>query len=304
MLFTRREFLHASAVTGTAVAASNLVPLAATAKPPKKNPLARQLGITTSSLSGHIAAKPTKGKMTALEMPKILREELGMTIIDLNTSTIASTQPAYLEKLRTAADKAGCVLTNLKLNQRGLDMNISDKSVREKSLSIYKKSIDAASILGLKWARPLPLMAKPDMAIHVASYRELCDYAAKKNIQMLIENYGWMESDPESVPKLVKAIDRDVAVSPDIGNWKTNELRYEGLAHSFPLAVSCDFKARQLGPNGEHKLYDLKRCFDIAWKTGFQGPWCFEHANSDRKKLFKELALLRDMLQGWMKDAG
>lgn len=300
MSFTRREFLQTSA---SAVAASSALSSTVIAKP-KKNPLARQLGITTSSLSGHLAATPTKGKITALELPKILREELGMTVIDLNTSTIASTQPAYLEKLRAAADKAGCVLTNLKLNQRGLDMNSPDKAVREKALSIYKKSIDAASILGLKWARPLPLKPLPDMAIHVASYRELCDYAAKKNIQMLIENYGWMESDADSVPKLVKAIDRNVAVSPDIGNWKTNELRYAGLEKSFPLAVTCDFKARQLGPNGEHKLYDLERCFNIGWKAGFQGPWCFEHANADRKKLFTELGMLRDMLQGWMKAAG
>jgi hypothetical protein len=300
MPFTRREFLQTSA---TVVVASSALFSTAIAKP-KKNSLARQLGITTSSLSGYLAATPTKGKITALELPKILREELGMTVIDLNTSTIASTHPAYLEKLRAAADKAGCVLANLKLNQRGLDMNSPDKAVREKALATYKKSIDAAAILGLKWARPLPLKPLPDMAIHVTSYRELCDYAAKKNIQMLIENYGWMESDADSVPKLVKAIDRNVAVSPDIGNWKTNELRYAGLAKSFPLAVTCDFKARQLGPNGEHKLYDLERCFDIGGKAGFEGPWCFEHANADRKKLFAELGLLRDMLRGWMKAAG
>ena len=103
-----------------------------------------------------------------------------MRVIDLNTSTLASEEPAYLDKVRAAADKAGCILTNLKLNQRGLDMNSRDKDVRNKALTIYKKSIDAAAKLGLKWARPLPLKEKPDMAIHVASYRELADYAAKQ----------------------------------------------------------------------------------------------------------------------------
>ena len=110
------------------------------------------------------------------------------------------------------------------------------------------------------------------MAIHVASYRELADYAAKRNIRMLIENFGWMESDPESVPKLVKAVDRNLAISPDTGNWKDNSIRYKGLAAAFPLAVSCDFNAHKLGPKGEHEQYDLKRCFDIGWKTGFSGP--------------------------------
>ena len=119
-------------------------------------------------------------------------------------------------------------------------------------------------------------------------------------LQILVENYGWMESDSESVVKLINAVNRNLAASPDTGNWKNNDLRYEGLKRTFPLAVTCDFKAGQLSPEGEHKLYDLKRCFEIGWKFGFRGPWCFEHANRDRMTLFRELAMLRDMLRKWM----
>ncbi len=61
-----------------------------------------------------------------------------MRVIDLNTSTLASEEPAYLDKVRAAADKAGFILTNLKLDQRGLDMNSRDKDVRNKVLTIYK----------------------------------------------------------------------------------------------------------------------------------------------------------------------
>jgi hypothetical protein len=303
MNFTRRTFLQSTAVSAAATITLPRGLAGENSTTADKSRLAGEVGITTSSLSGHIASRRTKSKFTLLELPRIMRDELDMRVIDLNTATLASEEPAYLDKVRAAADKAGCILTNLKLNQRGLDMNSRDKDVRDKALAIYKKSIDAAARLGLKWARPLPLKPKPDMAIHVASYRELADYAAERNIQMLVENYGWMESDPESVPKLVKAIDRNVAVSPDTGNWKDNSVRYEGLAAAFPLAVSCDFKARKLGPNGEHELYDLKRCFEVGWKTGFRGPWCLEHANSNRDDLFRELALLRDMLRGWMKEA-
>lgn len=299
MNISRRTFLHT-----TAAATVSTLPCVAKAYRPKKKDgksLAGEVGITTSSLSGHISAHAAKTKFTLLQLPQIMRDELDMRVIDLNTSTLASTDPAYLEKVRTAADKAGCILTNLKLNQRGLDMNSRDEDVRNQALDTYKKSIDAAALLGLKWARPLPLKQKPDMKIHVDSYRILADYAGKRNIQMLVENYAWMESDPLSVPKLVKAIDRDVAVSPDTGNWDS-DVRYQGLAAAFPLAVTCDFKARKLGPNGEHALYDLKRCFTIGWESGFRGPWCLEHAHADRKKLFRELALLRDMLRRWMRE--
>ncbi len=32
------------------------------------------------------------------------------------------------------------------------------------------------------------------------------------------------------------------------------------------------------------------------------GPWRLEHAHADRKMLFRELALLRDMLRRWMRE--
>ena len=307
MSLTRRTFLHATAagIAGFSNGAMSNGSLNA-AKPSQPTPrsLAGEVGITTSSLSGHLAARPAAGKITLLELPRILRNELDMRVIDLNTTVFPSTTPAYLDKFRAAADKASCLLTNLKLNQRGLNMNSPDKNVREKALRTYKRSIDVVAHLGLKWARPLPRKPRPDMKIHIDSYRRLADYAAKRNIRMLVENYGWMQSDPQSVVKLIKAVDRNLAASPDIGNWNSNAIRYRGLAATFPLAVTCDFKARRLGPHGEHTLYDLERCFRIGWKAGFRGPWCLEHAHKDRKTLFRELALLRDMLRRWMKQAG
>jgi hypothetical protein len=295
--FSRRQFLGTIAVAGIAGLADRTV----SAKDPSGGKsLEREVGVTTSSFSRHLVANPGKGQFSMLELPRIMRDELDMRVIDLNTSSLGSQEPKWLEKVRTAVADAGCVMINLKLNQRGLDMNSPDREVRTKALNVYKQSIDAASMLGIGWARPLPLKETPDMAIHVASYRELADYGAERNVRMLVENYAWMESDPQSVVKLIKAIDRDVKASPDTGNWKDNTVRFPGLAATFPHAVTCDFKARQLGPQGEHPLYDLKRCFQTGWDTGFRGPWCLEHAHADRRQLFRDLAILRDMLRGWM----
>lgn len=262
--------------------------------------LAKEVGVTTSSFSGHLVAKPTSGQFSLLDLPRVMRDELDMRVIDLNTSSLASLKEAYLDECREAAEKAGCVFTNLKLNQRNVDMNSADEATRRSALAIYKASIDAAARLGCRWARPLPLPERPDMKLHVASYQELADYGADRQVEMLVENYGWMQGDPESVVKLVEAIGRNVAPCPDTGNWNDNETRYAGLAKTFPTAVTCDFKARTLGPDGAHQLYDLRRCFDIGWKAGFRGPWCLEHANRDRTSLFRELVMLRDMLREWM----
>src|SRR5687768_15479705 len=116
----RREFLR-WAIGGAAACTLRVSQLRGDNESPV--PLKRAVGITTSSLSGHLMAQPAAGKFTLLQLPRILRDELDMRVIDLNTSALASYQPEYLDRVRRSVEDAGCVITNLKLNQPGLDMN-------------------------------------------------------------------------------------------------------------------------------------------------------------------------------------
>ena len=103
----------------------------------------------------------------------------------------------------------------------------------------------------------------------------------------------WMQADPNSVQKLVKAIGRNVAAGVDTGNWINNEIRYAGLEAS-PVTLKPATWDRTVNTQ-----YDLKRCFEIAWKSGFRELWPFEHANPNAREFFRELQLLRDMLRRW-----
>ncbi len=266
--------------------------------------LAGKLGIVTASLSSHIAPKPVKGKFTLLELPGILKNELDLEIVDFNTMNFPSFDQAYLEKLRDAVAKAGCTATNLKMNQK-VNMDSTVPKERDEAMRVYKKSIDAAETLGLKWVRPLPRSETPAPGQHVSAFNELIDYAGERGITLLIENFGWMMKDPDSVVKLANKIGIDkVAIGPDTGNWSDNQTRYSGLKKTFPHAVTCDFKARTMDPEGEHSVYDLKKCFQIGWSAGFRGPWNFEHAHRDRKQAFREIGMLRDWLRDWIKEKG
>ena len=263
--------------------------------------LTDEVGITTSSFGGLVKADPGDGQISLFDLPRIMREELDMRVLDINTTTLGSLEPDHVDRLREAAERVGCQITNLKLNQRGLQLGSPDPAVREHALSVYRQSIDAAARLGARWARPHCSQDRPDAEILVNGLQELADYAASNGIGLLVENGGWMASDPESVPELIHAVGRNFAASPDTGSWE-DDVRYEGLARAFPLAVTCDYKAWDLGPNGEHEPYDLHRCFAIGREAGFRGPWCLEHPNRDRDALFRELAMLRDMLRRWTEE--
>ncbi|NOX98290.1 MAG: hypothetical protein GXP30_00890 [Verrucomicrobia bacterium] len=296
MKTSRRTFLRNATISAVA----GLPELLQAQNRLNNDPLNDALGLVTASLSSHISSKSgVKGKFTLLELPKIMRDELDLKVIDFNTMNFHTYEPAYLEKLRSAADDAGCLMTNLKMNQK-VDMSSSNAETKAKAMKAYKQSIDAAALLGLKWVRPLPRTPMPDMKLHVQAYHELIDYAGERNIVVLVENFGWMMKDPDSMVKLVREIDsKGTAAGVDTGNWVDNNVRYSGLEKSFPLAVTCDFKAKTMGPDGGHTAYDLKRCFDIAWQSGFRGPWCFEHGHKDRNRAFRELGMLRDWLRKW-----
>jgi len=291
----RRNFLRSS--LGAAAGAS-LLPHASVAK--DEPPLAREVGITTGSFVRHLTVEPAEGKLRLLDLPKRMREELDIRVIDLMTATLASMQPDYLDKLRAAAERAGCILTNLKMNQRGLDLASEDEALRRRSLDEYKRTIDAAARLGCRWVRPLPGAQRPDFKVLASSYRELIDHGAGKNITLLIENYGWMQDDADAIPAIIKAVGPGLRSQPDTRNW-TDRARFDGLTKAFPFAASCDFKPFPLEADGSHLRYDLKRAFQIGWDAGFRGPWCLEHFHDELGQQFKEMALLRDRLREWMR---
>ena len=114
-VITRRQFLATTTAASIAGSVSRLL-----AAPPTAAELLKdQVGVTTSSFSGHLVASPNARQFSLTDLPKLMRDELDMRVIDLNTSSLGSQEPKWLEKVRTAVADAGCVMINLKLNQRG-----------------------------------------------------------------------------------------------------------------------------------------------------------------------------------------
>lgn len=288
MSCTRRAFLVATA----ALPASRGFSI-------QKSSLAGEVGITTGSFMRHLAVEKADGKLRLMDLPKIMRDELGMKVIDLMTACLPSTEAKFIDAFRAEAENCGCIITNLKMNNPGIDMASPDAAEREKALAEYKRTIGIAARLGARWARPLPGRTKPDLTLIAASYRELIDHAAPLGIELLVENYGWMQDDPDAIPRIIQAVGKGVHSQPDTRNW-TDAARGEGLEKAFPFAVSCDFKPFTFEADGSHPRYDLKRCFQIGWQAGFRGPWCIEYFVPTLKQQLADMIRIRDDLKKWM----
>ena len=294
---TRRQFVGGCVVGGMAAGATVNV----FGREDEPN-LADEVGLTTGSFVRHLSVKQAPGKLRLLDVPRIMRDVLDIRVLDLMTETLPTFEPGYVDELRGTAEDHGCIITNLKLNMRGLEMATGDESLRRRSLEEYKKVIDVAARLGCRWVRPLPGAKEPDRRQLVASYRELIDYAAPKSITLLIENFGWMQKRPDVIPSIINDVGEGLDASIDTGNW-SNESREAGLKATFPVAATCDFKAFPLNENLEHTRYDLRRCFEIGRETGYQGPWCLEHFDESLPRLIQNMRLIRDTLKQWLDEA-
>ncbi|MEY4939895.1 MAG: hypothetical protein RIQ93_1630 [Verrucomicrobiota bacterium] len=240
---------------------------------------AGEVGVTTSSFFRHMIKDGTDRYFDLYELPKVMRDELGMKVIDLNTGTLDTRDPAKLDRFRKALDDAGCVATNLKVNATRLGVKIldlpidgPDRATRVNSLDGYREWILAAHRVGVRWVRPYFSERKPDLGILSDSLMQLADFADPLSMTIVLENGGWVQSDPDAIPRLVAATRGRIAATPDIGAWEKGA-REPGLKNAFPHAVSCDFKVGKLGRNGAHTAYDIRRCFELGWQAGFRGPW-------------------------------
>ena len=254
------------------------------------------VGITTG---GGLGKKRERGELNLATLPKYMRDELGMQLIDVNTRWLDSLDPKFLREARSAADDAGCFFSNLKVNDPvSGDLYSKNRKEREQAFAKCRNLIKAAEILGTRWIRfTVPKAVASDPIAH----RELAVYAEERKIQLLVENAGWLREKPDSIAKLVKAIGQNVAACPDTGNWD-DPVRDLGLRKSFPNAASCDFKVWEMDDDWNHARYDLKKCFDIGHSAGYRGPWIIELMQDDAK-FAASARYVRDLLAGWIKQS-
>lgn len=287
----RRQFLILAGGMA-AGCASGTRPVAAAPDQPKS--LAGVIGITTGGLD----YQRKNENLNVFTLPEFVRDELEMQLIDFNTRWMESFDQTYSRRVRKTAEEKGCYFTNLKVNHRFGDLYSKDANERSEAMTTAHDLIVCAKNLGWRWVRfPVPKFAASDDRSNLSAHRALAAFAKPHGIQLLVEN--GTSRDPDSVVRAVKTIGDNVAAGPDTGNW-SDDARYEGLAKSFPGAVTCDFKVFDLDENRHHAKYDIKRCFDIAWQAGFRGPWAIEHWNEDTKAYARETKFLRDQLKRWM----
>lgn len=205
--------------------------------------------------------------------------------------------PAYLKELLQRSRDNG-VRNHLIMCDLEGDMGDPDKNVRQEAVENHFKWVDAAKYLGCTTIRvnASGKGSRDELAKNATgSLARLCEFAAKANINVVLENHGGYSSDAQWLVGVVKAVGMpNCGTLPDFGNFCMKHAdpkdyyspcveeydRYKGVEEMMPLAKGVSAKSMDFDAAGHETTLDYPRLFNIIGKSGFEGIVGIEYSGN------------------------
>ncbi|MGP4976199.1 sugar phosphate isomerase/epimerase family protein [Brachybacterium tyrofermentans] len=169
-----------------------------------------------------------------------------------------TSDPAYVEEIRAASQKAGVPLSTLAI---GANFFTDDPEELASQVARVKKYVDLAETLGIRQMRhdvvghpglegdDTPQFEKALPSI-VAASKEIAQYAAPKGITTSLENHGFFVQAADRVRRIIHAVDEpNFRTTLDVGNFVcVDEAPEVSVAQNLPYAMVVHFKDFYIRP--------------------------------------------------------
>jgi sugar phosphate isomerase/epimerase len=215
-----------------------------------------------------------EGKLTTLDMPRVVREDFGLGGLEFVNTLFAVPTQTYLDELRHRAEDHGVQMLLIMVDDEGDGCSTTVAGRKQFAIN-HRKWIDIAHYLGcsairtncrgeegtdpedgLKWA--------------VESYHLLLDYARQADMKVLIENHGGRSNDADWSVRLYKAVSDPLFGSyPD---WREPAPDFDNvdyLRKVLPWAGGMSYRNQ---PDDELTRSMIRMCKD----TGYNGWYGIE----------------------------
>jgi len=220
----------------------------------------------------------------------------------------------YLNEMNKRAKDSNVEQLLIMVDGEG-DLASEDKKVRETTIENHKKWLAAASALGCHSIRVNLFGEMYDKTKWIEYSTEglgaLSEIAKPSNINVIVENHGWISSHAPSLVQVMKNINMDnCGTLPDFGNfcmkrsdgekWGKECLeeydKYKGVDELMPYAKAVSAKSHDFGPDGKETKIDYAKMMDIVKKHGYRGYVGTEYEGS-RLSSKEGVIATRDLLK-------
>ncbi len=205
---------------------------------------------------------------------------------------------AVVDSLKSRGEKHGVKCVLIMVDDEG-DLADPDEAKRNEAVENHKKWVDATEKLGGHAIR-VNTFGTNDPAVWINTVQDglkkLSEYAATKNINVLVENHGWLSSDAPLVMEAIKGVNMpNCGTLPDFGNWcvkRENNERwgkcveefpdyYEGIRIMMPAAKAVSAKAYDFDADGNQPKIDYVKMLQIVKDAGYEGYIGIEYEGSN-----------------------
>lgn len=278
---SRRTFLSA---VGWTVAGAALLPGAACSRAPA-DPF---FSISLAQWSLHRMLR--SGELDNLDFPAYTREEFGIDAVEyVNQFFIDRAEDtAYLTELRRRAEDAGVSSQLIMCDGEGA-LGHTDDGERQTAVENHHKWVDAAVFLGCHSIRvnAAGRGSREEVAdAAVQGLGALTEYAAERNINVLVENHGGYSSDGAWLAGVMEQVDHPrCGTLPDFGNFRISAGesydRYRGVEELMPFAHAVSAKSYAFDEEGNETTIDYPRMLRIIRQADYTGYIGIEYEGSE-----------------------
>lgn len=216
-----------------------------------------------------------------------------------------------LDSLKQKSDAYGVKNLIIMIDGEG-DLATTDEKERNQAVENHKKWVDAAQFLGCHSIR-VNLFGTNDpeewVNTSVDGLKKLSEYAATKNVNVLVENHGYLSSNAQLLVEVMEKVNmKNCGTLPDFGNFCLEREggqrwgapcvkeydKYQGVKELMEYAKAVSAKSYAFDDQGYETTIDYKKMLDIVKNSGYDGFIGVEYEGSGSE--IEGIKATRDLL--------
>jgi len=278
----RREFLATAAATGAGVSLAGLQMSRLFAA--EKSDLLYDISVAQYSVHRMIA----RGELDPLDFGPFCRETFDVDAIEYWMGPFAdkANDREYMGEMDKRSRDAGVkqLLIMVDIGGDGGTLGHPDSAKRQQAVENHYPWVENAKRMGCHSIR-VNARSEGDRdeqaKLAADGLRRLCEFGARHEINILVENHGGLSSDGSWLVDVMERVDLpNCGTLPDFGNFRigTDEDgnpihydRYQGVAEMMPFAKAVSAKSHEFDEEGNETGTDYYKMMQIVVDSGYRG---------------------------------
>jgi L-ribulose-5-phosphate 3-epimerase len=230
------------------------------------------------------------GELDNLDFPRVTRSDYGLDAVEyVNTFFKDKAEDgAYLADLKGRCQDHGVRSLLIMCDGEGA-IGDPDPAGRTRAVENHYRWVEAARFLGCHSIRVNAQSRgsrQEQRELAADGLRSLTEFAADREINVLVENHGGLSSDGSWLAGVMRAVDHPrCGTLPDFGNFRIAEDhwydRYNGVRELMPFARAVSAKSHAFDEEGNEREMDYVRLMRIVLDAGYRGYVGIEYEGTE-----------------------